>query len=96
MSTACSGVNFWPAEETLEVLALQVLHGDEFRAAGDAEVENADHVAVRDLPGKDEFLFEALQDFLVTGQFGAYYFQGDRTVEFPVMRFVNGAHAAFS
>ena len=59
---------FLAAQSALEVVALQKLHGDEFRLARHSEVENADDIAVCDLPGEDQFPLKALQDVGVPGQ----------------------------
>ncbi len=68
------GSEFLVAQERLQVLALHILHGDELGVAGNSQVENADDVAVRDLPRQDQLAFEPLQDLGVTRQLGADHF----------------------
>src|SRR5262249_44277721 len=83
-------------QQGLEVAALDEFHGDELDAVGFAQIENADHVAVRYLARQDELLLEALQNFRQSGQFGTDHFESHQAVEFTVAGFVYGAHAALS
>ena len=85
---------FLAPEQAPQVLALDVLHGDELDAIGLAEVENANHIVVGDLARENQFLLEALQDFGIRGQVAANYLQRNLAVQFAVMRLVNRAHSA--
>ena len=59
------------AQSALKVLAIQKLHGDEFRLVRHSQVENSNDIAVCDLPGEDQFPLKTLQDVGVPGEFGA-------------------------
>ena len=48
--------------------SFEVLHSDELDAITFAKIENADHIAVRDFPRKNQFLLEALQNFSLSSQ----------------------------
>ncbi|MFZ0981063.1 MAG: hypothetical protein WAN23_16790 [Candidatus Acidiferrales bacterium] len=50
-------------EEGFEVLPLDELHGDELDSACFAEIEDPNHVAMRDLAGENQLLLEALKNF---------------------------------
>ena len=80
----------------MQVLALDVLQGDELHALGFAEVVNADYIAVSDLSSEDKFLLEALDDGWIASQFRTNDFEGDHAVEFAVFGSVNRAHATFT
>ena len=79
-----------------EIFPFDELHGDKARALGLPEIEDANDVAVRDLPGQNQFQLEVLQNLLVARKFGANHFKRDQAVEFPVVRAVNHAHLALS
>src|SRR5215469_8460933 len=83
------------SQQVVKALALNVLHSNELDTLGFPEVENPDDVAIRDLPGKNQFLFEALQNIRIIGHFRADYLQGNCASELPVYGLVDGAHAPF-
>ncbi len=89
------GRKFALLQQRRQVLSLDELHGDEAESFEDAEVKNADHVAMRDFPRQDQFLFESLQNARMAGQFRTDYFQRYQPVEFAVLGFVDRAHSAF-
>src|SRR5205823_3742996 len=57
-------------DEGAEVLALDVLHGDELHAFGFAQVVNADYIFVGDLASEEQFLLEAVENSLIAGKIG--------------------------
>ena len=81
-------------DEGQQVLALDVLHGDELHSVGFTQVVNADDVAVRHLMSQQQFLLEAIDDGLVASQIGPDYLQRNGAVQFEVGRLINRAHAA--
>ena len=83
-------------QQLMEVLALQVLHRDELRFPGFANIENADYVAVRHLAREDQLLLKTLQNLRVIGQFRLDYFERNFSPQFDVSSLVYGAHAAFA
>ena len=83
-------------EDLIEAGALHVLHGDKSNSIRLAKIENTNNIAVRDLPGQDQLLFEALQNFRITRQFWPDYLQSDHAVEFVVAGFVDRTHSAFA
>src|SRR5205823_7485531 len=86
-----------PALEKIgQRLTIDELHGDELHPIRFAKVVNADHVAMRDLPGQHEFLFEKLNDARIACQIGTDYLQRDYAFDVAVVRLVNRAHSAQS
>ena len=83
-------------EDVGEILALDILHGDEFHALSFTQVVDTNHIAVGDLGGEDQFLLEAVKNGVVASQVRAYHLEGDETVELNIFRLINGAHAAFA
>src|SRR5207247_9580472 len=65
------------AHHRREVLAVDVLHGQELHAAGLAEVVDAEAVLVRDVAGELNLAFESLQDGRLTGRVEADEFESD-------------------
>src|SRR5579862_8002793 len=83
-------------DQTLEVLAIDEVHGDELDSFRFTKIENADYIFVGDFARKDEFLLEALKNVRMNGEFGANHFKSDETFEFCVAGLVDRAHAALS
>src|SRR5579864_43377 len=83
-------------EDLIKALSFYILHRDELDAGSLAEIEDANHVAVGDLPGEYEFLLETLENFGITGEFRPDDFEGNDAVEFEVFGLVYGTHAAFA
>jgi len=54
------------------------------------------YIFLGDLPGKNQFLLESLQNLFVDRQLRPDHFQSDQAVELEVPSFVDGAHAAFA
>lgn len=84
ISTACSGCKFLAYQKSLQVLAFQILHGDEFRIARHTQIENADDVAMRDLPGEYQLPLKTLEYFLMPSQFGTDHLESDGAVELAI------------
>ncbi len=82
------------ADEALEVLAVDVFHGDERRPVRPADVEHPADVPVDDRAGRLELVAEALDRLGVGGHFGPEELQGDLLVELGVVDLVDAAHAA--
>ncbi len=97
MLAASAGSSFFfSAKDALQVLAFDVLHGDELDPVGLAQIKNADDVLVRNLPREDQFLLEAPKNFGIGGHVGANHLDGDLAVQLFVVGLVNGTHAALS
>ena len=82
--------------QAAQVLALDVLHGDELDSIGIAHVVNANHVLVRDLVREHKFLLEAVKDGRIPSQFRTNHFKRDRAIHFAIPRPVNRPHASFT
>src|SRR5208282_2267637 len=52
-------------QELMNILAINVLHRDEFDSIGLTEIENADDIPVGDLASENQLLLEPLQDFRI-------------------------------
>ena len=87
---------FLPTKEALQVLALDVLHGDELDPVGLSEIKNANDVFMSDLAREDQFLLEAPQNFGIGRHVGANHFDGHLAVQLAIVRLVDGAHSALS
>ncbi len=84
------------SKDCLQILAFDVLHGDELDAIGLAQIKNANHVFVRDLPRENQFLLEAPEYFRIGGHVGANHFDGNLAFQLFVVGLVNGAHSALA
>ena len=82
------------ADEALEVLAVDIFHGDVGRALRPADVEHAADILVDDRAGRLELVAETLDRLGVGGHFGPEELQGDLLVELGVVDLVDPAHAA--
>ena len=58
-------------QKAVQVLALDILHGDELDSSGFTQIENTNHVPLRNLAGENQLLLEALDDGRIAGQVGA-------------------------
>ena len=79
-----------------KILAFQVFHRDEFETVRLPQIKDSNHIAMRDLSSKDQFLFEPLEYFWIGRKFRANNFQCHHAFQLGVMRFVNSAHSALS
>src|ERR1035438_1962551 len=82
------------AQDGAQILAVEVLHADEADALSLAQVENADHVLMRDVAGENELLLEARKNRGIRRQFRTDDLERDQAVELAVPSLVDGAHAA--
>jgi hypothetical protein len=80
-------------DEGEQVLALDVLHGDELHPVRFAQVVNADHIPMRYLMRQQQLLLEAIDNALVARQVGPDDFDRNRAVQFAVGRLINRTHA---
>jgi hypothetical protein len=80
------------ADHALQVLALDVLHGDEMDAVRLAQVEHPADIAMRDLAGQPQLVAETLQDRGVGDDLGADDLERDFLVDGPVFRPIDMAH----
>jgi len=85
-----------PADHCLEALALDVLHGEELDPLRLPEVEDADHVLVRDLPREEQLLLEAGQGLGALRRVEADGLERDELVELAVAGLVDATHAALA
>src|SRR5207245_7267541 len=83
-------------DEGAEVLALDILHGDELHPLGFAQVVNTNYIFVGDLASEEQFLLEAVENSLIAGKIGPNNFQGYWPTQLAVHGFVNRAHSAFA
>ena len=89
-------MNFAFFQQRRQILSLDELHGDEAESFGDAEIEDADHVAMRDFSRQDQFLLKALQNAGMAGQFRTDHLERHQPVQLAVSGLVDRAHAAFA
>ena len=85
-----------PADELLEVFALDVLHADELDQAGLAQVVEAADVAVGDLAGVLELGLEPLHGGRVEAELRPDDLESHHFLELLVKGFVNRTHAALA
>src|SRR5439155_5925739 len=83
-------------QQAAPVLPLDVVHADELDPLRFAQVENADHVLVRHLPGQDQLLLEPPQHLLLIGELGTDHLERHDAVELAVARLVDRPHAALA
>ena len=83
-------------QDSVEVFAVHESHGDELDAVGFTQVVDAKNVFVRNSAGKQEFVFEALNDLRIAGKIRQQDFQRGVAIELTVVDFVNAAHPAFT
>src|SRR4051812_24433440 len=76
----------------VQVLTLDVFHGDEAKAGVFAEVVDANDILVGDLSCNDDLLLEALQHFRACGQISANGFDSDGATQFAIFCFVDRSH----
>ncbi len=84
------------AQERTQGRAVGKLHGDEFCAGVLAEIKDADHIAVRNLPGKDQLLLKTCQHVGAAGQLRTNRLQRDDSSQLQVVGLINGAHPALA
>ncbi len=82
------------ADEPLQVLARNILHGDEGRALGPAQVEHPADVAVTDLPGEFQLVRETLDRLPIEGDLRLEELEGDLLLDVGVVDLVDASHAA--
>ena len=82
--------------QAAQVLTFDKLHGDELHAFGFAQVVDPDYVFVRDPSSQQQFLLEAVDDGLASGQLGPDDFQRHHAIQFAVARLVDRAHPTFA
>ena len=63
------------ADERREILAIYIFHGDEWRIAGHADVENAADVGMRYLPCDAHFAVESRERSRIVGEIGRKNFR---------------------
>src|SRR5207302_6672866 len=83
-------------QDSVEVFAVHESHGDELDAVGFTQVVDAKNVFVRNSAGKQEFVFEALNDLRIAGKIRQQDFQRGVAIELTVVDLVNAAHTAFT
>ena len=84
------------AKQALQILAFDVIHGDELEPVGLPQIKNTDDVLMCDLPRQYQFLFESFQDFRIGRQIAANQLQRHLTFQFAIVSLVHRAHAALS
>ena len=73
-------------DQPLQVLPRHILHGDESRALGLAQVEHPADVPVADLSGQLQLVREALDGLLVQGDLGPDKLEGDLLLDVACRR----------
>ena len=81
-------------ENAAQIAARNQFHGHKAHARVFREVVHPHHVTVRHLVGKTDLLLETVDDGGVAGQLRPDHLQGHQPVQLPVLRLVDGAHAA--
>lgn len=75
--------------------AVDVLHGNEAESVGNAEIEDADHVPMRDFACENQFLLKSLKNARMAGQVSPHHLYGHQPVQLSVSCLVDRAHAPF-
>src|SRR6267154_668574 len=83
-------------QDSVEIFTVHESHGDELDAVGFTQVVDAKNILVRNSAGKQEFVFEALNDLRIAGKIRQQDFQRGVAIELTVVDFVDAAHAAFT
>ncbi len=83
-----------PADETTEILAVDVLHGKEVQAIDLAEIVDAADVGVSHLTGEADFVAETLDGGFVVRQGFGKELEGDGLIEREIVGAIDLAHAA--
>src|SRR5262249_38139543 len=83
-------------DQAPQVIALDVLHGDELDAFACTEVVDANHIAVHNLMGEQELLLETRQNGGIRSQLRTDQLKRNKTVELAISSLVDRAHAAFA
>ena len=82
------------AHDGCEILAIHILHGQEGNAFRFANIEDAAHIGVRDLPGNADFGMEASKRGSVLRKRYREEFDSDRLIKLEVFGAIDFAHAA--
>ncbi len=82
-----------PFNNTLQVLPLHILHGDEVGASCFVDVMHAAYVLVGDPPGELQFVAESGDRVLVCSHFGFEDFKGHIFLDLGVENFINKTHS---
>ena len=77
-----------------KALPLDILHGDKFHAIRFRQIVNAAHVLMRHLLSDDQFLLEPVEHISGLRELGSYHLHGHDPLQFVVVHFVDGSHAA--
>jgi len=78
MLAAWGGIEFlFSPKNDLQVLAFDVLHGDELDSVGLTQIKNTDDVFVGNLSGEDQFLFKATQNLGIGSHVSANHLDGN-------------------
>src|SRR5271165_5113711 len=85
-----------PAQKGAQIFAVDILHADEADALGLPQIENTDHILMRDVAGENQLLFEARENSRIGRQFGTYDLERDQAVQFAVAGLVDRAHPTLS
>ncbi len=83
-------------EQVRKILPFDELHGDEPEPIGDAEIENADYIPMRDLAGENQLLLESRENTWMAREFAADHFQSDQAVQLAVASLIDRPHPAFA
>ncbi len=83
-----------PPEQRGEILAVDVLHREEVLPVDVADVVDAAHVRMRDLPGEPDFLMEAGQPVGAVHDLPRQELESDGLPELQVFGSIDFAHAA--
>ncbi len=84
------------AENALQIPAVDEVHRDELNAIELCQIVNADYILVSNLPGENQFLLEAAQDFRILGQARTDDLQRDDAIQLQVAGLINRAHSALA
>ena len=79
-----------------QILAVNVLHGEEVLALNFPDVIDPADVGMRNLAGHADLIVEALEPARMIGQIPRQKLQGHRLAEFQIVGSVDFAHAAFA
>src|SRR4029077_783916 len=84
------------AERAFQVPAVDEVHRNELDAIELCQIVNADYILVSNLPGENQFLLEAAQDFRILGQARPDDLQRYDAIQLQVAGLINRAHSALA
>jgi hypothetical protein len=81
-------------EKVAEIMTLDVLHGNKFKAARFSDIKDPNDVFMRNLASQEQFLGEAVNYLRLAGKVRANALERNDSINITIMGFIDSAHAA--